>query len=223
MLNEDYTNKYYTNENKYEEESLYFWFTETLYCDLNDIGHFQDLKKYCLLNMESGKLKSKSIIVSSAKEKYREIHFSQLRQTTELYYKFSVYLPTMSNIIKKKWNKFVVTIYEKIQELYENIYECYLDELTCPKTDDEKRIMQILLEQLRNTEDVLIPFLPKKYTKKHFVKCVTEEPYRIIKSKNHILFVYNDEELNDKKINSDLEEPIKVMKTKTHVLFMYNE
>jgi hypothetical protein len=224
MLNEDYTNEdYYTNKNKYEEESLYFWFTEMIYCELSDIDNFQKLKKCCLLNMESGKLKSKPTIVSSAKEKYREIHFSQLRQTTELYYKIRVYLLTMSNIIKKKWNKFVVTIYEKIQELYENMYECYLDELTSPKTNNEKRIVQILLEELRNTENVLIPFLSKKYTKKHFVKCVTEEPYKIIKSKNHVLFVYDDEELKNKKINDDLEEPIKVMKSKNHVLFMYNE
>jgi hypothetical protein len=217
------TKKYYnTNKNKYEEESLYFWFTEMIYCELSDINNFQNLKNICLLNIELKHLINNSTIVSLGKKIYRENHFNQLRQTTELYYKIRVYLPTMSNIINKKWNKFVVTIYEKIQELYDMINECYLDELACPKTDDEKRIVQILLEELRNVEDVLIPFLPKKYTKKHFVKCVTEEPYKIMKSTNHVLFVYDDEELNDKK-NNDLEEPIKVMKSKNHILFMYNE
>jgi len=44
-----------------------------------------------------------------------------------------------------------------------------------------------------------------------------------MKSTNHVLFVYDDEELNNKKINDDLEEPIKVMKSKNHILFMYNE
>jgi translation elongation factor EF-G len=189
MLNEDYYN---TNKNKYEEESLYFWFTEMIYCELSDINNFQKLKNICLLNIELKHLTNNSTIVSCAKEKYREIHFSQLRQTTELYYKIRLYLPTMSNIINKKWNKFVVTIYKKIQELYENIYECYLDELTSPKTNNEKKIVQILLEELRNTEDVLIPFLPKKYTKKHFVKCVIEEPIKVMKSKNHVLFMYNE-------------------------------
>jgi hypothetical protein len=219
MLNKDYYN---TNKNKYEEESLYFWFTEMIYCELSDIDNFQKIKNICLLNIELSHLTNKSTIVTSVKEKYREIHFSQLRQTTELYYKIRVYLPTMSNIINKKWNKFVVTIYEKIQELYEMINECNIDDLTCPKTNNEKKIVQILLEELRNTEDVLIPFLPKKYTKKHFVKCITEEPYKIMKSTNHVLFVYDDEELNDKK-NNDLEQPIKVIKTQNHVLFMYNE
>jgi len=126
MLNEEYTTKdyYNTNKNKYEEESLYFWFTEMIYCELSDINNFQKIKNICLLNIELSHLTNKSTIVSCAKEKYREIHFSQLRQTTELYYKIRLYLPTMSNIINNKWNKFVVTIYEKIQELYENIYEC---------------------------------------------------------------------------------------------------
>ncbi len=208
-------NKYYTNK-KANDENLYFWFTETIYCDLNDIKYLQDLKEGYLLFIKFGKSINNS--TDYEEEQYREEHYNQLRQVTEFFYKIRVYLPIMRNIITKKWNKFVVTIYKKIQELYKNLDKDNFDNLLCPKTDEEKRIVKILLEELLNTENVLIPLLSKKYTAKHLVKCVTEEPYKVMKSKNHILFVYSDEEFDCK-----LEEPIKIMKSNNHILFMYNE
>jgi hypothetical protein len=44
---------------------------------------------------------------------------------------------------------------------------------------------------------MLIPLLPKKYTAKNLIKSVIEEPYKIMKSPNHILFVYDDDEYAD--------------------------
>ena len=111
--------------------------------------------------------------------------------------------------------------YEKIQEHYPELYLCYSNNLLYPKTNDEKRIVQILLEELRNMEDMLIPRLPKKYTATHFIRTVTEEPYKLMKTKNHILFVY-DEDLNEKKLDYTSDDPVRLIKSKNHILFMYN-
>lgn len=215
MLNEDYLNE------KEFDEDLFLWFTESMKSDQDEITRFWNIKKSYLEIIKINE--SMNVPTDLAEEKFRENHFDQLRKITEHYYKIRVYLPCLFRVYtKKRWNKFNLLIYEKIQDLYEKLTACDFEKLTFPKTSDEKRIVQILLEELLNTEDIIIPHLPKKYTRKHFVKCVTEEPYRIMKSENHILFAYGDEELNEKTKYTS-EEPIKVMKSKNHMLFLYNE
>jgi hypothetical protein len=211
MSNEEYTNKNASDEN------LFFWFTEMVNCELNNISKLTDEKNSYLQIIKFNKFLNNPMYF--AKEKYREIHYDLLRQISELYYNIRVYLPIIPNNSKKKWNDFKIAIYEKIQEIYPELYLDYSNNLLYQQTNDEKRIVQILLEELRNMEDMLIPRLPKKYKANHFIRTVTEEPYRIMKSKNHMLFVYGDEEL----YKTLEQEPIKIMKTKNHILFMYNE
>lgn len=178
--------------------NLLFWFIESIHYDLNEIEYSWNLKQSYLTIIDYNKSLSKTTDVTE--KQYREIHYNQLRQITELYYKICVYLPTIvinkKNKIKKKWNDFIVTNYEKIQTIYPEIYSYYSDKLLYPKNNDEKRIVQILLEELQNTENMLIPLLPKKYTAKNLIKSVIEEPYKIMKSPNHILFVYDEDEAN---------------------------
>lgn len=210
MLYEDNMNK---NES---EDYLFLWFLKSLRREKQEISNLWDIKKSYLEIIKNNQKINETI--DFAKKKFREYHSEQLRLITEHYYKIRVYLPVVFHMsTRRRWNKFTVLLYEDIQRIYKKLYEYDLDNLLRPKTYNEKRILQILLEEFQNTEDILIPRLPKKYTRKHFVKCVTEEPYKIRKSKNHILFVYDDEELNV------LEEPIKIMKTKNHTLFLYNE
>lgn len=208
------------NENE-SEDYLFLWFLTSLRREKQEICRLWNIKKSYLEIIKNNE--KTNDIRDFAEKKFREYHSEQLRLITEHYHKICVYLPVVFYLsTRKRWNKFTVLLYEDIQRLYKKLYEYDLDKLLRPKTNDEKRILQILLEEFRNTEDILIPRLPKKYTKKHVVKCVTEEPHKIMKSKNHVLFVYEDEELNDK-INYTLEEPIKVMKSKNHILFIYNE
>jgi len=182
--------------------NLLFWFIESIHCDLNEIEYSWNLKQSYLTIIDfyksSGKYYSLSKSTDVTEKQYREIHYNQLRQITELYYKICVYLPMMviNKKNKKKWNDFIVTNYEKIQTIYPEIYSHYSDKLLYPKDNDEKRIVQILLEELQNTENMLIPLLPKKYTAKNLIKSVIEEPYKIMKSTNHILFVYDEDEAN---------------------------
>ena len=212
MSNEEYTNKNASDEN------LFFWFTEMVTCELNNILKLTNEKKSYLQNIKFNKCLNNPMYF--AKQQYREIHYDLLRQITELYYNIRMYLPIIPNNSEKKWNGFKIANYEKIQELYQELYLCYSNNLLYPKSNDEKRIVQILLEELRNMEDMLIPRLPKKYKANHFIRTVTEEPYKIMKSKNHMLFIYEDDELY-KTLKE--EEPIKIIKSKNHILFMYNE
>lgn len=177
--------------NTSNDETLTIWFTEMVFRDLSNISRLQELKKshlniievvYDLTNESNEKLKIK----------YREEHHNQLRQLTELYYKINKYLPLMKKLMDKKWNKYMIAVYEKIQEQYNTIYSYYLDELMKPRTNEEKIIVRILLEEMQDVENMLILLLPKKYNSKHLVRCVTEDYYKIRKSKNHILFVYDE-------------------------------
>jgi len=212
MSNEEYTNKNASDEN------LFFWFTEMVNCELNNILKLRHDKNSYLQIIKFNKFLNDPMYL--AKEKYREIHYDKLRQISELYYNIRVYLPIIPNNCKKQMDGFKIANYEKIQELYSELYLCYSNKLLYPKTNDENRIVQILLEELRHMEDMLIPRLPKKYRANHFIRTVTEEPYKIMKAKNHMLFIYEDDELY-KTLKE--EEPIKIMKSKNHILFMYNE
>lgn len=208
------------NENE-SEDYLFLWFLKSLRREKQEISRLWNIKKNYFEIIKNNEKMNKT--TDFAEKKIREYHFEQLRLVTEHYYKICVYLPVVFHLSTiKRWNKFTVLLYEDIQRIYKKLSEYDLDNLLRPKTYNEKRILQILLEEFQNTEDILIPRLPKKYTRKHLVKCVTEEPHKIMKSKNHVLFVYGDEELNNK-TNNTLEEPIKVMKSKNHILFVYNE
>jgi hypothetical protein len=212
MPNEEYINK------NASDEHLFFWFTNMVSCQLNNISKLtQENNSYLQIIKFNNEFLNDPMYL--AKEKYREIHYDKLRQISELYYNIRVYLPIIPNNCKKQMDGFKIANYEKIQELYSELYLCYFNKLLYPKTNDEKRIVQILLEELRHMEDMLIPRLPKKYKANHFIRTLTEEPYRIMKSKNHILFVYEDELYKTLKE----EEPIKIMKSTNHILFMYNE
>lgn len=112
--------------------------------------------------------------------------YDKLRKMTEVLYIIREYLPNNN----ERYNTFTILLYEDIQKLYDEIYT---NKLLFSKDNEKKRIVNILLEEMRNVEDILIPLLPETYTSTHLVKCVTEDYMKLRKSKNHILFVYENE------------------------------
>ena len=112
--------------------------------------------------------------------------YDKLRKMTEVLYIIREYLPNNN----ERYNTFTILLYEDIQKLYDEIYT---NKLLFSKDNEKKRIVNILLEEMRNVEDILIPLLPETYTSTHLVKCVTEDYMKLRKSKNHILFVYKNE------------------------------
>lgn len=186
MSIKNYTNKMEnTNDGK-----LNIWFNDMILSDLKNINRLKNVRNNYLENIEKYKLLGKS--TKYLEEQYKYEYYNQLRVVTELYYKIRNYLLDMKKFMKKEWKKFVVAIYEKMKELYNTVYGNYLNVLLRPKTIEEKRVVRILLEEMQKMENMLIPLLPKKYTAKHLIRCVTEDYYIIRKSKNHILFVYDE-------------------------------
>jgi hypothetical protein len=120
--------------------------------------------------------------------------YEKLRKLTELWYIYKEYLPILY-INNNSYNKLTVAIYNAIQRMKNDIY----NELLVLKGNidknvyEKKRIIYILLEEMRNTEDIIIPLLPKAFTSTHFVKSVTEDTMKIKKSATHTFFVYDYE------------------------------
>ena len=112
--------------------------------------------------------------------------YDKLRKMTEVLYIIREYLPNNNG----RYNTFPILLYEDIQKIYNEIYT---HKLLFSKNNEKKRIVNTLLEEMRNVEDILIPLLPQTYSSTHLVKCVTEDPMKLRKSKNHILFVYENE------------------------------
>jgi hypothetical protein len=116
--------------------------------------------------------------------------YDKLRKMTEVLYIIREYLPIVFNNNIYCYKTFTVTLYEDMQKIYDEIYT---NKLLFQKSNEKTRIVNILLEEMRNVEDILIPLLPETYTSTHLVKCVTEDYMKLRKSKNHILFVYENE------------------------------
>ena len=112
--------------------------------------------------------------------------YDKLRKMTEVLYIIREYLPNNND----RYNTFIILLYEDMQKIYDEIYT---NKLLFSKNNEKIKIINILLEEMRNVEDILIPLLPEIYTSTHFVKCVTEDYMKLRKSKNHILFVYENE------------------------------
>ena len=112
--------------------------------------------------------------------------YDKLRKMTEVLYIIREYLPNNN----QRYNTFTILLYEDIQKIYDEIYT---NKLLFSKNNENIKIVNILLEEMRNVEDILIPLLPETYTSVHLVKRVTEDYMKLRKSKNHILFVYENE------------------------------
>ena len=112
--------------------------------------------------------------------------YDKLRKMTEVVYIIREYLPNNND----RYNTFTILLYKDMQKIYDEIYT---NKLLFSKNNEKIKIINILLEEMRNVEDILIPLLPKTYTSTHLVKCVTEDYMKLSKSKNHILFVYENE------------------------------
>ena len=112
--------------------------------------------------------------------------YDKLRKMTEVLYIIREYLPNNND----RYNTFTILLYKDMQKIYDEIYT---NKLLFSKNNENIKIVNILLEEMRNVEDILIPLLPEIYTSTHFVKCVTEDYMKLRKSKNHILFVYENE------------------------------
>ena len=112
--------------------------------------------------------------------------YDKLRKMTEVLYIIREYLPNNND----RYNTFTILLYEDMQKIYDEIYT---NKLLFSKNNEKIKIINILLEEMRNVEDILIPLLPETYTSTHLVKCVTEDYMKLRRSKNHILFVYENE------------------------------
>ena len=112
--------------------------------------------------------------------------YDKLRKMTEVLYIIREYLPNNND----RYNTFIILLYEDMQKIYDEIYT---NKLLFSKNNEKIKIINILLEEMRNVEDILIPLLPETYTSTHLVKCVTEDYMKLRRSKNHILFVYENE------------------------------
>jgi hypothetical protein len=136
-----------------------------------------------------------SLLDSKVKDVNATTHkYNKMRNLTELWFMYREYLPIIY-INNESCNKLIVVIYESIQRMYNDIY----DELLVLKGNidknvyEKKRIIYILLEEMRNTEDIIIPLLPKAFTSTHLVRSVTEDTMKIRKSAKHTFFVYDYE------------------------------
>ena len=112
--------------------------------------------------------------------------YDKLRKMTEVLYIIREYLPNNND----RYNTFTILLYKDMQKIYDEIYT---NKLLFSKNNEKIKIINILLEEMRNVEDILIPLLPETYTSTHLVKCVTEDYMKLRRSKNHILFVYENE------------------------------
>ena len=112
--------------------------------------------------------------------------YDKLRKMTEVLYIIREYLPNNN----QRYNTFTILLYEDIQKIYDEIYT---NKLLFSKNNEKIKVVNTLLEEMRNVEDILIPLLPETYTSVHLVKRVTEDYMKLRKSKNHILFVYENE------------------------------
>ena len=155
--------------------------------DNNMADRKQPLHKYhswfCAL------LQSKVEDINTTTHKY-----DKMRKVTELWVLYREYLPivyTNNNNCKK----LIVAIYESIQRMYNDINNelLFLKSNIDESVVEKKRIINILLEEMRNVEDLIIPYLPNTYTATHLVRSVIEYPMKIKKSAKHTFFVYDYE------------------------------
>ena len=82
--------------------------------------------------------------------------YDKLRKMTEVLYIIREYLPIVFNNNIYCYKTFTVTLYEDMQKIYDEIYT---NKLLFQKSIEERRIVNILLEEMRNVEDILICFL----------------------------------------------------------------
>lgn len=90
-------------------------------------------------------------------KKSREIYFANVRRVTELMYFVSEYLPTVyAQSPSKEIDDFTVTVYNKIQEMYNTIRLQHH-----PVTEDELKTIKTAIDVLQDTELNIIRFIPE--------------------------------------------------------------
>lgn len=136
-----------------------------------------------------------SLLNSKVKDINATTHkYDKKRKLTELWFMYREYLPIIY-INNESCNKLIVVIYNSIQRMYNDIYDelLFLKKNYDKSVDEKKRIIYILLEEMRNVEDLIIPLLPNTYTATHLVRSVIEYPMKIKNSETHTIFVYDYE------------------------------
>jgi hypothetical protein len=120
--------------------------------------------------------------------KYKSIHYETIRNITEVFHKIYKYIKEYQEHCSREVGlKFIVCAYNKIQNIRNDvldIYDTFI--LTKNKTEEEIRIIIILINVLRNTENILIPLLPKT----HIINIKQKEYYTITKSSYKKIFVH---------------------------------
>ena len=82
--------------------------------------------------------------------------YDKLRKMTEVLYIIREYLPNNN----QRYNTFTILLYEDIQKIYDEIYT---NKLLFSKNNEKIKVVNTLLEEMRNVEDILIPLLPETY------------------------------------------------------------
>lgn len=140
------------------------WLFVTLCEGYSEINKLYD-KKTELRSIINTTVSSKN--KNALEKQFRILHYDRIRYITELMYITSEYLPQVVSIYHGL-SKFIIIIYNKIQEFYLQIRENEIK----PETVDEYKVTAAFVYTLQDTEKSVLPFLPSEFKIKRNHNCI---------------------------------------------------
>lgn len=199
----------------------YSWLSNYLQKIINIID--EQNKKRKEINKQL-KTEKKVRIINRLEKDKRDINFNLYRLTSEFFYNARTYIPEIYNV-KPCLDNFIKNLYNKIQELYESIRTEKYKNLSV----DEYLCTKVLLNELQDSEKILIKYLDPKQIIKNEEDDDEDEDYDP-NNEEDLEQLKKDEEY-EKEFENELrrlqeEEANKVtpkiiMKNKNHIIFEY--
>jgi hypothetical protein len=159
----DIKNKSIPIENKRVTQNLLQWFCNNVKTNLEHLEELRNEKIRYDTEIARLKRQYKGIIpriVQNAlitnENKSRNSHFERLRLIIEIFYTIEQYIADVYNLSSRITN-FITTVYKKIQDLYIQIRDFSIK----PESKIEISIVTMAINQLEETERVIIPYLDK--------------------------------------------------------------
>ena len=219
-----------------DTNNLLPWFTSVFKERMNEIDKIIMIKINLQHMINHRQIIQKRII----EKRIRLTHFDTIRQITEVMFFVDQYLPEVYNLYPLA-EKFTKTVYEKVQDLYNQIRTSNLK----PETDDEYKAVAAMITVLQDVEKNIIPLLPRNVLLKRRRNFVDYTGMDTIEPLDGITNIWydltlaedpnyeptededededEDEEEEEEQEQEDKEQPQKVRKSDNHILFVYDD
>lgn len=150
--NNEYSAKYITD--------LETWFISTAKKYLNESSIMQMHKQQLTVSRKTAETKGDNKEAKRLTKLYRSSYFDSIRLIDEFLYIIGLYLPILNEGTRFYNSVFTVSVYNKLNEFYKDIYYPRID--LEPKTASERKAINSLKGTLTTTNRIIIDLLDSK-------------------------------------------------------------